>query len=56
MSFERAKRARKGFEGGIMFEKGAIIFGVPLHASLFSLIAEIPSPTGLVPILSLDWR
>ena len=49
------KRARKGFEGGIMVKVGGIGFGVPQHASLFSpiAVADIPSPTSSVPIFSL---
>ena len=36
MSLERAKRARKGFEGGTSGEVAGIVLGVPHHASLFS--------------------
>ena len=43
MSLERAVRARKGFEGGIMVEVAGIVFGVPQHASLLSPVADIPS-------------
>ena len=42
MSIERAKRARKGFEGGILVKVAGIIFGVPQHSS-FSPIIDIPS-------------
>ena len=55
MSLERAKRARKGFEGGmIMVKVVGIVFGVLQHASLCSPVADIPSPTNSVPIFSLD--
>ena len=54
MSLKRAKRGRKNFESGTIVEVAGIIFGVPQHASLCSPIADIPSPTGLVPIFSLD--
>ena len=31
-----------------------IIFGVPQHASVFSPVPHIPSPTSSVPIFNLD--
>ena len=43
MSLERAKQARKGFEGGIMVEVAGIMFGVPQHVSLYSPVADTPS-------------
>ena len=54
---ERAKRTRKDFKGRISLlggEVAGIVLGVPQHASLFSLAADILSPTTLVPIFSLD--
>ena len=54
MSLERAKRARKGFEGGMMVEVAGIVSGVPQHASLCGPLADILSPTSSVPIFSLD--
>ena len=54
MSLEQAKQTRKGFEGGIMVEVAGMVSGVPQHASLCSPIADIPTPTSSVPILSLD--
>ena len=48
------EQARKGFEGGLGGEVAEIVLGVPQHASLFSPIAAVPSPTSLVPIFSLD--
>ena len=51
MSLERSEQ---GMEGGTRGEMAAIIFGVPQHASLLSFVADIPSPTSLVPIFSLD--
>ena len=54
MSLERAKRVRRGFEGGILVKMAGIVFGVPQYASLFSRVPNIPSPTGLVAIFSVD--
>ena len=54
ISLARAKRARTGFEGGIGGGMAGIILGVPQHASLFSPVADVPSPTNSVPIFSLD--
>ena len=54
MSFDQAKRARKGFEGGKLVNVVRIVFGVPQHASLCSPVLDIPSPTSSVPIFSLD--
>ena len=44
MSVKRAKRTRKGFEGGKREEVAGINLGVPQHASLFSPVASIPPP------------
>ena len=55
MSLERAKLARKGFEGSIRGKVARILFGVPQHASLFSPAVDIPSPTSSVQIFSLDF-
>ena len=55
ISLERARRARKGFEGDIMVEVAGIVSGVPQHASLCSPVADIPSPISSVPIFSLDY-
>ena len=54
MSLERAKRARKSFEGGIMVEVFRIVSGVTQHATLCSPVADIPSLTSSVPIFRLD--
>ena len=53
-SLEQSKRIRKGFEGGIRGKLTGIVLGAPQHASLFSLVAGIPSPNGSVPICRLD--
>ena len=45
MSLQRAKRARKDFEGILGGEGAQITLGVPQHASLISPVADIPSPT-----------
>ena len=45
MSLERASTS----EGGIMVEVALIVYGDPQHASLFSPVADIPSPTSSVP-------
>ena len=47
------ERARNGFKGEVGGEVAASVLGVPQHASLFSPVADIPSPTNLVPLLSL---
>ena len=52
MSLLRAKQARKGFEGGIRVELVGIVLGVHQHASLLSVVADIPSS---VPIFHLDY-
>ena len=54
MSLEQAKRARKGFKGGVEGEVAGNVLAVPKHASLFSLVADIPSPTSSVPMFNLD--
>ena len=54
MSLEQAKRVSEGFEGGIMVEVAGIVSVVPQLAALCSPVAEIPSPTSLVPIFSLE--
>ena len=51
---KRSKRARKGFDGGTEGEVMGIILGVPQHASLFSPVANVPSPTSSVPISSMS--
>ena len=55
MFLERVKRARKGFEVAIAEIVAGIVHVVPQHASLLSPVANVPSPTGLVPIFSLDY-
>ena len=54
MSLERAKQTKKGFEGGVRGAVAGIVLAVPQHASLFSLVADIPCPTSSVKIFSLD--
>ena len=54
MSLKRAKRARTGFRSTIREEVAEIVHGVPQHASFFSPVVDVPSPTSSVPIFSLD--
>ena len=56
LSLERAKRARKTFEGCFEGEVAGTVLGVPQHPSLFSSVADISFPTSSVPIFSLHWR
>ena len=53
MSLKPAKRAKKGFKGGVRGEAAGAL-GVPQHTSLSSPVAHIPSSTSSVPIFSLD--
>ena len=41
-------------KGGIGGKVVGTVPGVPQHASLFSPVADVPSPTNSVPIFSLD--
>ena len=52
LSSKQSKQGRV-FQDGIMVEVVGIVSVVPQHAALCSPVADIPSPTGSVPIFSL---